>query len=32
MKNLLMILITTVFLSSCGGTHNLMGEKNTIMN
>ncbi|MFT5056289.1 MAG: polysaccharide export outer membrane protein [Pseudoalteromonas distincta] len=32
MKNLLLILITTVFLSSCGGTHNLMGEKNTIMN
>jgi polysaccharide export outer membrane protein len=32
MKNILLILITTVFLSSCGGTHNLMGEKNTIMN
>ena len=32
MKNLLLIFITTVFLSSCGGTHNLLGEKNTIMN
>lgn len=32
MKNLLLILITTAFLSSCGGTHNLLGEKNSIMN
>jgi protein involved in polysaccharide export with SLBB domain len=32
MKNILLLVITSALLSSCGGTHNLMGEKNTVMN
>ena len=32
MKNLLLLVIAAGFLSSCGGTHNLMGEKNSVMN
>lgn len=32
MKNLLLLIISALLLSSCGGTHNLMGEKNSVMN
>jgi len=32
MKNLLLLVISAAMLSSCGGTHNLMGEKNKEMN
>ncbi|NNJ55670.1 MAG: polysaccharide export protein [Bacteroidia bacterium] len=32
MKYLLLLVSATIMLSSCGGTHNIMGEKNRVMN
>lgn len=32
MKNILLLTIAVLLLSACGGTHNLMGEKKSIMN